>query len=193
MILIYLIFGFLNANTWLRFVYGYCSFLFLHCKEIIPKIRNKYSHKWNSADSFPMSKFKIRWAIYIFPRSVRLFCCRKYSGPIVGIYTLNRSRIHECGLGCAVSFRGIHKSDLFAVLFLIHHCTVVCSRRLEPPESGCLFNGYAKLRIEPQEWKSSCYRWTNVSRRYMYPNQDAGLGMPGLTRRVPAPSPFLYV
>ncbi len=101
--LIYLLFRFLNANSWLRFVYGDCSFLFLHCKEIIPKIRNKYSHKENSADSFPISKFMFQWAIYIFPRSVRLFCCRKIGGPIVGIYTLNRSRILECGLGCAVS------------------------------------------------------------------------------------------
>jgi len=48
-----------------------------HCKNTIPKIRNKQ-------------------AIYIFPRSVCLFSCRKICGPILGIYTLNRSKPHEC-------------------------------------------------------------------------------------------------
>ncbi len=54
------------------------------------------------------------------------------------IYTKSFTDTWMWILGCAVSFWGIHKSDFFAVLFLIHHCTVVCSRRLEPPESGCL-------------------------------------------------------
>jgi hypothetical protein len=28
------------------------------------------------------------WAIYLFPRSICLFCCRKICGPILGIYKL---------------------------------------------------------------------------------------------------------
>jgi hypothetical protein len=140
MILIYLLFGFLNANTWLRFVYGYCSFLFLHCKEIYRKFETNIpkNETAQTPSQFLNSCFGERF-ICIFPRSVRLFCCRKIGGPIVGIYTQkNRSRIRECGLGCAVSFRGIHKSDFFTVLFLIHHC-IECSLRLEPTETGCLF------------------------------------------------------
>jgi hypothetical protein len=70
------------------------------------KIRNKYYQKWNCAASFPNPTFMYLWAIYIFPRSVCLFYCVKYR---------NRSQIHECGnweRGRAVSFLGIHKSDL---------------------------------------------------------------------------------
>ncbi len=36
--------------------------------------------------SFPIPTFQYLWAIYIFPWSVCLFCCRKIGGPIVGIY-----------------------------------------------------------------------------------------------------------
>ncbi len=58
----------------------------LHCKETIPKIRKKYSQKRNCAVSVPICTFLFLWAIYIFPRSVCLFCCRKICGPIMGIY-----------------------------------------------------------------------------------------------------------
>ncbi len=43
-----------------------------HCTEIL----NKYSQKWNCAALFPIPLFMYLWAIYIFPRSVQLFCCR---------------------------------------------------------------------------------------------------------------------
>ncbi len=52
------------------------------------------------------------WAIYIFPWSVCLFCCRKLGGPDVGIY-VDRSQTHECGnwdWGRAIPFLGTHKS-----------------------------------------------------------------------------------
>ncbi len=51
-----------------------------HCKDTIPKIRNKYSQKWNWAASFQLSSFMLLWAIYIlywvFPQSVCI-CFRK--------------------------------------------------------------------------------------------------------------------
>ncbi len=55
-------------------------------KDTMPKIRNKYSQKRTCVASFPIPTFMFRWAIYIFSRSVCLFCCGKIGGPIVGIY-----------------------------------------------------------------------------------------------------------
>jgi hypothetical protein len=54
-------------------------------------------------------------AIYIFPGSFCLFFCSKIGGPIMGIYKLLTDTVHEGGnweRGRAVSFLGIHKSDL---------------------------------------------------------------------------------
>jgi hypothetical protein len=51
----------------------------LHCKDKIPKFRNKYSQKRNIGVSVPISTFMHLWIFfYIFPRSVCLFCWRKY-------------------------------------------------------------------------------------------------------------------
>ncbi len=42
--------------------------------------------EWNCAASVPIPTFVFMRGIYIFPRLVCLFCCRKIVGPIVGIY-----------------------------------------------------------------------------------------------------------
>ncbi len=58
-----------------------------HCKDKIPKFRNKYSPKRNMGVSVPISTFMRLWVIYIFPRLVCLFCWRKYVDcrPILGL------------------------------------------------------------------------------------------------------------
>ncbi len=53
-------------------------FRFLHCKEPIPKIRNKYSQS-----TVPISTFMCLCATYIFPRSILL---QEICGLILGIY-----------------------------------------------------------------------------------------------------------
>ncbi len=53
----------------------------------------------------PLSQFMFLRAIYIFPRLVCLFCCRKIGGPIVGIYIQTTVSLHE--------------SDIFAVCPLL--------------------------------------------------------------------------
>jgi hypothetical protein len=45
-----------------------------HCKDKTPKFRNKYSQKRNIGVSVPVSTFMRLCAIYIFLRSVCLFC-----------------------------------------------------------------------------------------------------------------------
>ncbi len=64
-------------------------------------------------------------AIYLFPRSVSLFCWRKYVDRSWGY--INRSQTHECwnwGWGRAIPRKGIHKGDFrcsVAPLIIIKH------------------------------------------------------------------------
>jgi hypothetical protein len=50
---------------------------YVHCKELTPKIRNKYSQKRNCAATAPISTFMCLWVIYV-PTIDCLFCYRKY-------------------------------------------------------------------------------------------------------------------
>ncbi len=52
-----------------------------------------YSQKRNCAATVPFPTFIFLCAICLFPRSVRIFCCRKIGGPITGIY----KSLTKCG------------------------------------------------------------------------------------------------
>jgi hypothetical protein len=67
----------------------------MQCKGKLPKFRNKYSQKRNIGVSVPISTFMRLWVIYIFPRSVCLFCWRKYVE--WSLDYINRSQTEECG------------------------------------------------------------------------------------------------
>ncbi len=87
------------------------SFFSFRCfralQNTIPKNVNKYSQKRNIAASVPISTFMCRCAIYIFPWSVCLFCCRKICGPILGIYkSLTDTWMWKLGLRQRNSFSG---------------------------------------------------------------------------------------
>jgi hypothetical protein len=84
----------------------------LHCKDKIPKFRNKYSQKRNIGVSVPISTFMRLWVIYIFPRPVSLFCWRKYVDQSLDYK--NRSQTHECWNWVwvrAIPRKGIYKGD----------------------------------------------------------------------------------
>ncbi len=84
----------------------------MHCKDKIPKFRNKYIQKRNIGVSVPIFTFLRLWANCIFPWSVCLFCWRKYVDRSWDY--INRSQTHECwnwGWGRAIPRKGIHKWD----------------------------------------------------------------------------------
>jgi len=64
------------------------------------------------ATTVPISTFMWLWAIYIFPPSICLLCCRKYVDR--SWENINRSQTHEYGnwdWGRAIPRKGIHKWD----------------------------------------------------------------------------------
>ncbi len=64
-----------------------------------------YSQKGNCTATVPIPTFMFLCAIYIFPWSVCIFCCKKWSGPIVGIYkSLTATWMWKLGLRPRSSF-----------------------------------------------------------------------------------------
>ncbi len=85
---------------------------FIHSKDKMPIIWNKYSQKRNIGVSVPISTFMCLWANYIFPRWVCLFCRRKYVDR--SWEYINRSQTHECGnwgWGRAIPRKGIYNRN----------------------------------------------------------------------------------
>ncbi len=93
-----------------------------HCKDTIPKIRNKYSQKNNCAASVPISTCMCLWAIYIFPWSASPFCCRNICGPILRIdKSLTDTWTLKLGLRLRNSFSGITYMVFFIAVLILSH------------------------------------------------------------------------
>jgi hypothetical protein len=76
------------------------------------KFETNISRKGIARPQSQFSPFICLWAINIFPRSICLFCCRKYVNR--SWEYINRSQTHECGnwdWGRAIPRKGIHKWD----------------------------------------------------------------------------------
>jgi hypothetical protein len=85
--------GYRSSGTWSSLAFQSCQILIIfsssanwpmYCTQSCPmqrtntEIWKKYSQKSNRAATVPISTFLCLWAIYIFPPSICLFCCRKH-------------------------------------------------------------------------------------------------------------------
>ncbi len=94
-----------------------CFFNRLFFSETRPHNTENSKHTSICAATVPIPIFMFLWAICIFPRSVCLFCCRKISGPIVGIYrSLTDTCMWKLGLRPRNAYSGkLLNSNIFAV------------------------------------------------------------------------------
>ncbi len=86
----------------------------VHCKELIPKIRNKYSQKRNCAATVPISTLMCLWAIYIlycYERSAYSAAGNMWTAPSKKWITHRHMNVEKWDWGRAIPRKGIHKQD----------------------------------------------------------------------------------
>ncbi len=97
-----------------------------NCKEPILKIGTNISRKEKPRPHVPMATFMYKWAIYIFPRSICLFCCRKYVDRSWEYINCLQTCLNvEMGLSPRIPRKGINKGDF--------RCSAVPSRDVTNP------------------------------------------------------------
>jgi hypothetical protein len=90
----------------------------MHCKDTIPKSRNKYPEERNCAASVPISTFMSLWAFYIPTISLPIFCCRKICGLILGIFkSLTDTWKWKLGLRPRNSFFWEYINEIFVAVW----------------------------------------------------------------------------
>ncbi len=140
---------------------GHWKWWALQCKDKTPKFQNKYSQKRNIGVSVPISTFMRLCAIYIFPRSVCLFCWRKYVDRSWDY--INRSQTHECwnwGWGRAIPRKVIHKWNFpCSVIILTFWSILVLSLFVREAVYSESVPARAKLLARHNTWcESPCPR-----------------------------------
>ncbi len=131
----------------------------LHCKDTIPKIQNKYSQIRNYVASVPISTFIWLWAIYIFPRSVCLFCCRKICRSILGIYkSLTDTWMWKLRLRPSKTFSGnTYVNGILVAVYYKSHPQMIQRELLAPILLDCsMFNVHFGSKILFASYLSIC-------------------------------------
>ncbi len=119
-------------DIYIIFIYG-CTSKEKNAKILHRKFETYIPRKGTATVIVPIPTFMFLCVIYIFPRSVYIFCCRKIGGPIVGIYCISRPQTHDCGnwdWGRAVPFLGIHKSKFLCSVEKAYGTGPLCPCRL---------------------------------------------------------------
>ncbi len=149
------IYGFATAPFWISLYMRKIWFSFyqcMHCKDKIPKFRNKYSHKRNIGASVPISTFMFLWVIYIFPQSVCLFCWRKYVDRSWDYINPHRDMNVEIGAEAALFPEKEYISGIFVAVWMEYNSSLWSCLKHNPlnlPEShGILF--FCLIQLQKQ-------------------------------------------